>query len=171
LTAFQVANTGAIVVTSKSEPGIVYQTDGIECGCLAHVNGDPVCSHRALYHHLRGVLNIDPEPTPPAAPAAVATVSPYLCATCEDAGAVRVPNRIRPDLTYRKPCPDCRASVPMMTFGLTMPTTRACRECDGTGTGLDDSGRFTDCGDCRGPGIVPRAVPALDWTAIPLAAD
>lgn len=238
LSAYEVANTGAVVVTSKSDPGTAYQTDGVECGCQAWLNGDPICQHRALYHHLRGVLDLDPEPTPPAAPVAVALPSPYQCQTCEDSGAVRVPNRIRPDLTYRKPCPDCRESVPTLTFRkditegdqpstvpvpngncpvcagtgchrapgqfadceacegsgyvhptlptfsivtaieaglsfdlpLTMPTTRACRECEGTGTGLDAHGKFTDCPDCRGVGIVPRAIPALDWTAT-LAAD
>lgn len=276
VSAYQVANSGAWVVTSKSNPGVVYQTDGVECGCQAWLNGDPVCLHRAAYFAAVGMLDLDgdnnPEPSPTAPVAALPV--PYKCATCEDSGAVRVPNRIRPDLTYRKPCPDCRPSVTLMavrtdttggdqpptlpvfpdtcqtctgrgligtgeaavtcwdcagegqtpsrlpigncsfcdgrgyfkrpgffadctacdgtgfvhptiesinvavavTVGLPidlpteMPATRACRECQGTGTGLDDRGKFTDCPDCHGVGIVPRAISALDWTAT-LAAD
>lgn len=235
--AFQVANSGAWVVTSKSSPGTVYETDGIECGCQAWLNGDPVCMHRAAYFAAMGMLELDqPEPTPPA-PAVAALPIPYKCATCEDTGAIRKQNRIRPDLTFRAPCPVCRPAMPTTTFlattpegdqpstpilgncpecggtgchrapgffadceacdgvgfvhptrsghhiwsaisaGIpvelpaTMPTTRACRECMGTGTALDDHGKFTDCPDCHGVGIVPRAIAALDWTATPLAAD
>lgn len=55
----------------------------------------------------------DTEPVPPAPALAFIT-----CATCDDAGAVTVANRILPHLTFRKPCPDCRAkdSIPTAAF-------------------------------------------------------
>lgn len=57
---------GAIwTVTSRSNPDLVYGTDGVRCGCKAGETGDPVCKHRALWRAVHGAL-----PTAPAAPAA-----------------------------------------------------------------------------------------------------
>ena len=36
------------------------------CDCLAGLNGDPVCKHRAAFFLLIGALDLDPEPDPPA---------------------------------------------------------------------------------------------------------
>ncbi len=67
ITLYQIAGTGEAVVTSQREPGTAYRTDGTVCDCAAHtLSGDPVCAHRALYWYSRGVLELDPEPEPPA---------------------------------------------------------------------------------------------------------
>ena len=58
------ASTGMAVVTSSSDDSLCYVTDGRICTCQAGENGDPVCHHRALYWHRRGMLNPDP-PLPP----------------------------------------------------------------------------------------------------------
>ena len=60
------ALTGMAVVESGSDAKLCYVTDGRTCTCQAGANGDPVCLHRALYWHDRGML--DPEPPTPAAP-------------------------------------------------------------------------------------------------------
>jgi len=187
INAFQISSTGQWVVTSASDPLTAYATDGIDCDCLAAVNGDCVCKHRAIVLHLTGrlmigpalpitIIDLDPEPTPPA-PADAAIPSPYTCSTCEDTGAITVENRIRPGLTFRKPCPDCRTSVPTLTFAAKpttegdqpSPSTRWCRACDHTGTALDDAGRFSNCRDCMGTGEVPCAVASPDFAGVPIA--
>src|SRR4051794_26147015 len=61
ITAFQVSSTGQWVVTSANDPLTVYATDGIDCDCLAAVNGDGVCKHRAIVLNLTGRLTIGPE--------------------------------------------------------------------------------------------------------------
>ena len=58
------ASTGMAVVTSSSDAGLCYVTDGRICTCQAGESGDPVCQHRALYWFRRGLLNPDP-PLPP----------------------------------------------------------------------------------------------------------
>src|SRR3954454_6898831 len=75
ISAFQIASTGQWVVTSASDPLTAYATDGIDCDCLAAVNGDGVCKHRAIVLHLTGrlvigpmppitIIDLDPDPTP-----------------------------------------------------------------------------------------------------------
>ena len=44
--------------------------------------GDPVCLHRAAYWYAGGVLELDPEPDPPALGA-----SPVICFRCRGADA------------------------------------------------------------------------------------
>jgi hypothetical protein len=55
----------------------------------------------------------DPEPPTPAAPAVA-----VRCAVCEDTGAVVAVSTLRPDLTYRRPCPACRGkgSIPTCAY-------------------------------------------------------
>jgi hypothetical protein len=63
----QLAGSGEWVVSSASRPGIAYRTDGIRCDCEAAMQGgDPVCLHRAAYWYAVGMLELDPEPQPPA---------------------------------------------------------------------------------------------------------
>jgi hypothetical protein len=58
LRLYKVAGTGQAVVTSGRLHETVYSTDGIECECeAAMLGGDPVCKHRAIYWHDRGLLN------------------------------------------------------------------------------------------------------------------
>ena len=66
--ARQLQGSGQWIVTSASDPGAAYETDGHECTCPAAMLGsDPVCLHRAAYWHQQGVLDLEPDP-PAAAP-------------------------------------------------------------------------------------------------------
>ena len=70
--AKQLAGSGEWIVSSASRPGIAYRTDGVSCDCeAAMLGGDPICLHRAAYSYARGVLELDPEPEPPASAAPV----------------------------------------------------------------------------------------------------
>ena len=43
------------------------------------LGGDPVCLHRAAYWYEQGVLELDPEPEPPA------SAAPVICFRCRGA--------------------------------------------------------------------------------------
>ncbi len=78
--AKQLAGSGEWIVGSASRPGIAYRTDGISCDCeAAMLGGDPVCLHRAAYWYAQGVLELDPEPEPPA------SAAPVICFRCRGA--------------------------------------------------------------------------------------
>jgi hypothetical protein len=63
----QLRGSGQWVVTSASDPGAAYETDGTTCTCpAAQLGGDPVCLHRAAYWHYQGVLDFDAGPASPA---------------------------------------------------------------------------------------------------------
>jgi hypothetical protein len=47
------------------------------------LGGDPVCLHRAAYWYAVGVLELDPEPEPPAS----AALAPIVCFRCRGAKA------------------------------------------------------------------------------------
>jgi hypothetical protein len=50
----QLAGSGQWIVTSASDPGAAYETDGIDCTCpAAMLGGDPVCQHRAVFRYAR----------------------------------------------------------------------------------------------------------------------
>ena len=71
----QLAGTGQWVATSGSDAATAYEVEvtgnvAHGCGCLAGLNDDPVCKHRASFYLLIGALDLTPEPEPPA-PAAV----------------------------------------------------------------------------------------------------
>jgi hypothetical protein len=69
-------------VRQPRRPGIAYRTDGVSCDCeAAMLGGDPVCLHRAAYWHARGMLELDPEPEPPA------SAAPVICFRCRGAEA------------------------------------------------------------------------------------
>lgn len=75
----QLQGTGQWVATSGTHPGIAYEvavTGNVahDCDCLAGLNGDPVCKHRAAFYLLIGALDLTPEPEPPAP--AIAPVAP-----------------------------------------------------------------------------------------------
>ena len=77
----QLAGSGAWVATSGSDTATAYEVEvtgnvAHGCGCLAGLNDDPVCKHRAALFLLIGALNLTPEPDPPA-PAA-----PVVCFRC-----------------------------------------------------------------------------------------
>lgn len=79
----QLQGSGAWIATSGTQSGTSY---GLEvtgnvchgCDCLAGLNDDPVCKHRAAWYLLIGALSLDPEPEPPTAPAI-----PALCFRCQ----------------------------------------------------------------------------------------
>jgi hypothetical protein len=63
----QLQGSGQWIVTSASDPGAAYETDGVGCTCpAALLEGKPVCLHRAPYWHAQGVLDVNGEPEPPA---------------------------------------------------------------------------------------------------------
>ena len=77
----QLQGSGQWIATSGSQDGVAYEVQvagsvAFGCDCLAGMNGDPVCKHRAAYYLLIGALTLDPEPDPPA-PAA-----PVVCFKC-----------------------------------------------------------------------------------------
>ncbi len=78
--AKQLASSGEWIVSSASRPGLAYRTDGVSCDCeAAMLGGDPVCLHRAAYWYAQGVLELDPEPQPPA------SAAPVVCFRCRGA--------------------------------------------------------------------------------------
>jgi hypothetical protein len=80
--AKQLAGSGEWIVSSASRPGIAYRTDGITCDCeAAMLGGDPVCLHRAAHWDAVGVLELDPDPEPPA------SAAPVICFRCHGAEA------------------------------------------------------------------------------------
>ena len=87
----QLAGTGQWIVTSSSDASVAYGTDGLTCECAAAMLGaDPVCQHRAMFWHALGVLDLNPEPEPPAsaAPRVIAfpRVVAHACALCDGRG-------------------------------------------------------------------------------------
>ena len=50
-------------------------------------------------------------------------VPDYKCETCCDTGAVTVASKLFPDVTYRRPCPECAAKgeVPTLHFRRSKP--------------------------------------------------
>jgi hypothetical protein len=78
----QLQGSGQWVATSGHDATVAYEVQvagnvAFGCDCLAGLNGDPVCKHRAAYYLLVGALTLDPEPDPPAPP-----VAPIECLRC-----------------------------------------------------------------------------------------
>jgi hypothetical protein len=75
----QLQSTGQWVATSGSDKSLAYQIEvtgavAHGCDCLAGLNGDSVCKHRAAYNLLVGAIDLTPEPEPPA---------PTICPVCD----------------------------------------------------------------------------------------
>jgi hypothetical protein len=67
----KLAGSGQWIASSGSDEAVAYEvavtgTVAHGCGCLAGLNGDPVCKHRAAYYLLIGVITFASEPDPPA---------------------------------------------------------------------------------------------------------
>lgn len=67
----QLAGCGAWIATSGTDASVAYEVEvtgtvAHGCSCLAGLNDDPVCKHRAAFYLAAGVL--DPQPPTPAAP-------------------------------------------------------------------------------------------------------
>jgi hypothetical protein len=75
----QLAGSGQWIASSGSDSTVAYEVEvtgnvAHGCGCLAGLNNDPVCKHRAAFYLLIGAL--DPEPEPPA------LAAPVICFHC-----------------------------------------------------------------------------------------
>ena len=97
----QLAGSGAWVANSRSDAAVAYEvevTDNIAhgCSCLAEINDDPVCKHRAAFYILIGALDPFPEP-PPAAPSLPICFrcrgTDAACAVCAGAGLASLPDQ------------------------------------------------------------------------------
>ena len=67
----QLQSSGQWIATSGTASGTAYEVQIIGnvahgCDCLAGMNGDPVCKHRAAFYLLIGALDLSPEPVGPA---------------------------------------------------------------------------------------------------------
>ncbi len=67
----QLQGSGQWIANSGSDSTVAYEVEvtgnvAHGCGCLAGLNGDPVCKHRAAFYLLIGALDFTPEPDPPA---------------------------------------------------------------------------------------------------------
>jgi hypothetical protein len=84
----QLAGSGQWIANSGSDATVAYEVEvtgntAHGCSCLAGLNDDPVCKHRAAFYLLIGALSVEPEPDPPAP-----TLTPVICFRCRgtDAG-------------------------------------------------------------------------------------
>lgn len=64
----QLAGSGLWVASSGSDATVAYEVDvtgnvAHGCGCLAGLNGDPVCKHRAAFYLLIGAVHPSQQPT------------------------------------------------------------------------------------------------------------
>lgn len=97
----QLQSTGQWVAKSGTDEYLAYEvqvTGNVAhgCDCLAGLNGDPVCKHRAAFYLLIGSIDLTPEPEPPA---------PALCPDCAGGGVIYVRELERNGQLY----PSCRA--------------------------------------------------------------
>ena len=63
----QLAGSGQWIASSGSDASVAYEVEvtgrvAHGCGCLAGLNDDPVCKHRAAFYLLIGVITLTPEP-------------------------------------------------------------------------------------------------------------
>ncbi len=80
----QMQGSGQWVATSGTASDTAYEvqvTGNVAhgCDCLAGLNGDAVCKHRAAFYLLIGALDLTPEPEPPALGAVAVTP----CRSCQ----------------------------------------------------------------------------------------
>lgn len=145
--AKQIAGSGEWIVSSASRPGVCYRTDGIECDCeAAMLGGDPVCLHRAAYWYAQGLLDLDPEPDPPA-------LGAVTCWACCGGGI----SYYRSGNTER--CIVCggTGTAPLAAQAAALAATASDGACDHCGEPLDEDARTDDsletfCGVCVAAG-------------------
>ena len=174
----QLAGSGAWIATSGSDSSTAYELDvtgeiAHGCSCLAGLNGDSVCKHRAAFYLAVGVL--DPEPEPPAAPALApcgycwgrgwetvvgksGTEYRFACQVCdgtgtEEAGEDDEPSSLAAGLAPVAPAPSAPA---------------ACGRCGGADTltmtvagGCGLHAVTIGCKACHGTGMVGMPAPAI----------
>lgn len=101
----QLQGSGQWVATSGSQSSIAYEvqvTGNVAhgCDCLAGLNGDPCCKHRAAFYLLIGALDLTPEPAGPALGALID------CPQCRGCGVHYDRELERAGLLY-PPCAAC----------------------------------------------------------------
>ena len=98
----QLAGSGQWIASSGSDAAVAYEVDvtgnvAHGCGCLAGLNDDPVCKHRAAFYLLIGALEPEPEPEPPASAGAVVCFrcrgAEAGCPVCQGVGAAPLPEQ------------------------------------------------------------------------------
>ncbi|MDQ3695035.1 MAG: hypothetical protein M3464_15615 [Chloroflexota bacterium] len=104
----QLAGCGAWIATSASDPSTAYELEitgevAHGCSCLAGLNSDPVCCHRAMFYHQLG--HLDPEPEPPA---------PAICRACQGCGLIYDRDLERAGLLYPS-CQPCHGTGKVVT--------------------------------------------------------
>jgi hypothetical protein len=150
----QLAGSGAWIATSGSDAATAYELEVAGelvhgCACLAGLNGDPVCKHRAAYYLMVGVL--DPEPDPPA---------PALtrCGYCSGRGEETVVGKS--GAAYRFACRLCEGTGTVAVEDgddePPPPASARCRECAGAGlvyvAECERAGfPYPPCPACTGP--------------------
>lgn len=147
----QLAGSGAWIATSGSDSSAAYELEVTGeivqgCNCLAGLNGDPVCKHRAAFYLAVGVL--DPKPGAPAlAPCGYCygrgweTVVGksdaefrFACQVCAGAGTIAVGE------CEDEPADDAGTLAPAAVA----PAAPVCIRCRGAGL---------SCPLCRGQGV------------------
>jgi len=104
----QLQGSGQWVASSGSDSTIAYGiavTGNVAhgCDCLAGLNSDPVCKHRAAFYLLIGALDLTPEPDPPA------LGSEIDCPECHGCGVIYSRDLERAGWLYPS-CPACGGS-------------------------------------------------------------
>ena len=99
----QLAGSGQWIANSGSDASVAYELSvtgkvAHGCECLAGLNDDPVCLHRAAFYLLIGVITLTPEPDPPALGAT------GDCPDCNGCGVHYSRDQARLGLLY----PQCR---------------------------------------------------------------
>ncbi|MDQ3694334.1 MAG: hypothetical protein M3464_11995 [Chloroflexota bacterium] len=164
----QLAGSGAWIATSGSDAATAYEIEvtgevAHGCSCLAGINGDPVCKHRAAFYFALGLLDPEPEPPAPAlAPCGYCfgrgwetvigksgAAYRFDCQVCDGAGSVPVEDG------------DNEPSSPAATHSPFVPAPTVCARCRGAGTVTMNVATAMDiypvavmCRACCGAGVI-----------------
>ena len=104
----QLQGSGQWIASSGSDATVAYEvavTGNVAhgCDCLAGLNGDPCCKHKAAFYLLIGALDLTPESDPPALGAA------GDCPDCNGCGVMYSRDLERAGWLY-PPCAACGGS-------------------------------------------------------------
>ncbi|MDQ3696222.1 MAG: hypothetical protein M3464_21795 [Chloroflexota bacterium] len=155
----QLVGSGAWIATSGSDASAAYELEvtgdvAHGCNCLAGLNNDPCCKHRAAFYLAVGLLDPEPEPPAPAlAPCGYCSgrgwetvigksgaAFRFDCRLCEGTGEVEEEESARPAPVAPAPlrCPGCAGTrsrqvrvVSRMVASGVVPIR--CGRCRGTG--------------------------------------
>lgn len=142
----QLQGTGQWIANSGSDSAVAYELEvtgnvAHGCDCLAGLNGDPCCKHRASFYLLIGALDLTPEPEPPA-PALADCWACSGCGECWYRGG------------YSLPCEVCKGSgaAPLVAQANALVAAAEPEFCGECGSSLDEDAERGDaltlCGAC-----------------------